>query len=128
LLTLLILVGVKIAANHLLLDTASWLLQAKILTALLMVAPAGFVMGWMMPIGMNVFASGKNSSWIPWLWAVNGFTSVMASMLAAFISMGYGINASFWVGVAAYLCCSLILFFERGKSKTSGAALLHQDS
>ena len=39
----------------------------------------------------------------PWLWGVNGATSVVASVLAVVIAMAFGISASFWSGVLCYL-------------------------
>ena len=34
----------------------------------------------------------------PWLWGVNGATSVCASVLAVVIAIGAGISAAFWIG------------------------------
>jgi nicotinamide mononucleotide (NMN) deamidase PncC len=39
----------------------------------------------------------------PWLWGVNGATSVCASVLAAAIALFAGISAAFWTGFACYL-------------------------
>ena len=38
----------------------------------------------------------------PWLWAVNGATGVLASVLAIVVALGFGISVSYWCGVGAY--------------------------
>jgi hypothetical protein len=38
----------------------------------------------------------------PWLWGINGATSVCASVLAVIVSLTGGIGAAFWTGFAAY--------------------------
>ena len=38
----------------------------------------------------------------PWLWGLNGATSVCASVLAIVIAIGAGISAAFWVGALCY--------------------------
>jgi len=48
------------------------------------------------------WASKRNGALSPWLWGINGATSVCGSVLAVMIAMYAGIFASFWVGVACY--------------------------
>jgi hypothetical protein len=64
--------------------------------------PAGFFMGMAFPIGMRL-ASESKPSIAPWLWGVNGATSVLASVLAAGIALSVGISAAFWAGWACYV-------------------------
>ena len=45
-------------------------------------------------------ATASRPQLAPWLWGVNGATSVLASVLAVVIAMIFGISASFWTGVA----------------------------
>ena len=59
-------------------------------------------MGMAFPIGMKV-ASAKSASLTPWLWGINGATSVMASVLAVVIAMAASISTSFWTGVGCYI-------------------------
>jgi hypothetical protein len=58
-------------------------------------------MGMAFPIGMK-FASVEWREMTPWFWAINGTTSVTASVLAIAISMNWSINAAFWTGFACY--------------------------
>ena len=45
----------------------------------------------------------------PWLWGINGATSVCASVLAIVIALSSSISAAYWTGVACYVV-SLIAF------------------
>jgi hypothetical protein len=62
----------------------------------------GIFMGAAFPLGMRL-ASTLRAELTPWLWAVNGATSVVASVLAVVVAMAWGISTSFWAGVASYL-------------------------
>jgi hypothetical protein len=64
-------------------------------------AAMGIHMGMAFPMGMRL-ALASRPELAPWLWGVNGATSVLASVLAVVIAMAVGISASFWTGVAAY--------------------------
>jgi hypothetical protein len=73
----------------------------RILVAIAMLLPVGFAMGMAFPLGMRL-ASSRSATITPWLWGINGATSVCASVLAVVIALGVGISASFWTGVACY--------------------------
>ena len=80
----------------------------RILIVILLLLPAGLFMGMLFPIGMKM-ASGDRESIKPWLWGINGATSVCASVLAVVISLSFGISAAFWCGVAFYVFACLAL-------------------
>jgi hypothetical protein len=61
----------------------------------------GLLMGMIFPMGMRLAAASR-AELAPWLWGVNGATSVLASVLAVVIAMAVGISASFWAGVGCY--------------------------
>ncbi len=73
----------------------------RIFVATAVLFPLGFFMGMAFPLGMKI-ASGKPASLTPWLWGINGATSVCASVLAVVIALGSGISVSFWTGTACY--------------------------
>ena len=62
----------------------------------------GLFLGTLFPLGMRL-ATASRPELAPWLWAVNGATSVLASVLAVVIAMIFGIAASYWTGVASYV-------------------------
>jgi hypothetical protein len=79
---------------------------ARIAVAVLILFPIGLLMGTAFPLGMRLAAAGAPAL-TPWLWGVNGATSVCASVLAVVIALNAGISASFWTGVACYVLAAL---------------------
>jgi spermidine synthase len=89
----------------------------RIAVSVLILFPMGFFMGMAFPIGMK-FAARHSESLTPWLWGVNGATSVFASVLAVVISLAVGISAAFWVGSACYLLAAgSLLLMGRSRSE-----------
>jgi hypothetical protein len=78
----------------------------RILVAVGILFPLGLFMGMAFPLGMKV-ASTKSPALTPWLWGINGATSVCASVLAVAIALGLGISASFWTGFSCYVAAFL---------------------
>jgi hypothetical protein len=70
--------------------------------------PIGFFMGMAFPLGMKA-AAVRSSALAPWLWGINGATSVCASVLAMVIAVSAGISISFWTGFFSY-CIALLAF------------------
>lgn len=73
----------------------------RVAAAVAMLAPLGFFMGMAFPLGMEL-AARRAAPLTPWLWGINGATSVCASVLALTIALTWGISASFWAGFACY--------------------------
>ena len=73
----------------------------RILVAVLLLFPVGLFMGMAFPLGMKVVSAREDAA-TPWLWGINGATSVCASVLAVAVAMSAGISVSFWSGVACY--------------------------
>ncbi|HEY8154070.1 MAG TPA: class I SAM-dependent methyltransferase [Myxococcota bacterium] len=75
----------------------------RILTSVALLAPIGLLMGMPFPIGIRFASRDANASaTTPWLWGINGATSVVASVLAVVIAMSAGISAAFWTGFLCY--------------------------
>jgi predicted membrane-bound spermidine synthase len=88
----------------------------RILIAISMLLPVGFCLGMAFPLGMRA-ALQRSPSIAPWLWGVNGATSVCASVLAVVIAIGAGISAAFWVGAFCYV----LAFFAASAGSRSQA-------
>jgi spermidine synthase len=73
---------------------------------LVVVVPAGVVMGFMFPTGMRLCAR-IDTRITPWLWAVNGAAGVLASGAAILISIETSLNHALWVGAIAYALLSV---------------------
>ncbi len=74
----------------------------RILVAVAILLPLGFFMGMAFPLGMRL-AAAVSERLTPWLWGVNGATSVCASVVAVAIALASGISSAYWVGVAFYV-------------------------
>jgi hypothetical protein len=74
---------------------------ARIAVAVIMLFPLGLLMGTAFPIGMKL-ASARSSAVTPWLWGLNGATSVCAAVLAVVVALSAGISAAFWLGSVCY--------------------------
>ncbi len=74
----------------------------RILIAVGILFPMGFFMGMAFPLGMRL-AADRAAALTPWLWGVNGSTSVCASVLAVAVALAAGISASFWTGFTCYV-------------------------
>ncbi len=79
-------------------------LAFRIFAAILFIAPLGLCLGAFMPIGLGAVAelSDYSRQYIAWGWAVNGFFSVMSSILATMLSMTFGFQAVLMVGMGIY--------------------------
>ncbi len=78
----------------------------RILTSMTVLFPMGLVMGGPFPMGLKL-ASGSAEEQTPWLWGLNGATSVWGSVLAAAISLSLGISCTFWLGLGCYAAATL---------------------
>jgi hypothetical protein len=80
----------------------------RIGVAIGLLLPIGFLMGMAFPLGMRT-ATSRAPALAPWLWGINGATSVCASVVAVAIALHWGIAASFWTGVACYVAATVAL-------------------
>jgi hypothetical protein len=76
-----------------------------------MVALPGFFMGWAFPLGLGFFGENQFEA-RSWFWAVNGGATVCGSVLAAVLSIEFGICITMLLGAACYLlailCAALV--------------------
>jgi predicted membrane-bound spermidine synthase len=77
-------------------------LGSRMAAAIPLVALPGFFMGWGFPLGMTIFTKDAPTGGA-WFWAINGATSVLSSVLAAIISIIWGIETTLVVGAVCYL-------------------------
>jgi hypothetical protein len=79
----------------------------RILLAVAILTPIGLAMGTAFPRGLQL-ATRRTSAGAPWLWAVNGAASELASLLAVVVSITVGVSATFWLGVAMYVVAAAL--------------------
>jgi hypothetical protein len=80
-------------------------LGTRILITVALLAPLGLCLGAFMPIGLGTVASlspEHKEEYVAWGWAVNGFFSVTATVLATILSMTFGFRVVLFMAVAIY--------------------------
>jgi hypothetical protein len=81
------------------LESAGVLARAAL--AVLVLAPAGFLMGFGFPTGMRL-VSAIDSRPTPWFWGINGAAGVLAARLAVLSSIEFGIDTTLRVAAVCY--------------------------
>ena len=82
------------------LDGADLLVRAGF--CVLVLAPAGFLMGFGFPTGMRL-VSAINTGPTPWFWGINGAAGVLAASIAVVTSIAFSIDTTLRIGAACYL-------------------------
>jgi hypothetical protein len=78
-------------------------LGVRVLVALLLLLPLGFMLGMFMPLGLaQTHRISPGSMHSAWAWAVNGFLSVIGSVLATILAMQFGFRTVQWIALAVY--------------------------
>ncbi len=80
-------------------------LAARVVITIVLLLPAGVVMGFPFPWGMARLGDKHRA----WFWAVNGAAGVLASVSSVGIAMMAGFSTVGWIGVGGYLVAWLLL-------------------
>jgi hypothetical protein len=96
-----------LALPHLLALGQTAELPARLALCVAMLVPPGLLMGTAFPSGVR--AAGAKPQILPWLWGINGAASVLASVLAAAVSLELGITANLWLGALCYVAAAWML-------------------
>lgn len=92
--------------------TLGWQAWLRTGIAVLALFPLGFLMGTPFPLGLQQIAR-EVEGWVPWAWAVNGCASVIASVLAAILSLTSGFNLVLGLGGLAYAIALMVYLHWR---------------
>ena len=88
-------------------------LSIRIACTVVMLAPLGLCLGAFMPMGLTTVARTTTAelrgAYVAWGWAVNGFFSVIGSLLVTMLSMTYGFRAMLMVAALLYVLASALL-------------------
>lgn len=88
--------------------TLGWDLRWRCLLAFSMLFPLGFVLGMPFPTGLRVLGA-RAQGLVPWMWGVNGLTSVIGSVGAMIAAKLWGFSATLLLGWGAYLLAALLV-------------------
>ncbi len=83
-------------------------LPARIALSVLLIAPLGLFMGMPMPLGIAALDKVRPQL-IPWMWGINGATSVVASVLATVVSLNIGLRGTLLVGMGIYAVAWMLM-------------------
>jgi hypothetical protein len=86
-------------------------LAVRILTAVAFIAPLGLALGAFMPLGLSTLAGATEHGreYVAWGWAVNGFASVLGSVLTTILSMTFGFGVVLVAGMLLYVAAAGLL-------------------
>ncbi len=76
----------------------------RVMVSLAVLAPLGLCLGMFMPLGLGLVGqlTDHADEYVAWSWAVNGFFSVIGSVLTTILSMTYGFRAVQYLGLVVY--------------------------
>jgi hypothetical protein len=98
-------------------------LLVRAVVALLAIVPAGVLMGFGFPTGLQL-VNTLDVHPTPWFWAINGAAGVLAASLAVVMSISLSINTTLWTGAGCYivLCMvgSALISLQRTFAKPTG--------
>ena len=106
----------------------SGVLWQRVLISLALVTPCGFIMGFCFPVGMRWAGELGQQANLPWMWALNGAASVLASFFAMLISTETSIRVCVLTGAACYAVGGILLTRKRHAVPTSPSLTTQQTS
>ena len=107
------------------LDGAGLLVRAGL--CVLVLAPAGFLMGFGFPTGMRL-VSAISTRPTPWFWGINGAAGVLAASVAVATSIAFSIDTTLRIGAACYLLVAapaVLLMSAGARSSHTALRSLH---
>ena len=81
---------------------------ARMLLAVILIAPIAFLMGIPFPRGLSRVKSVAPAL-APWAWAVNGFSSVLAPPIATLLAIAFGFGTVLIVAAGLYLAAGYLM-------------------
>lgn len=84
-----------------------WAAPARAVVAAVLLAPLGFLLGMPLPSLLSRVVAWDRTR-LPWLWGINGATSVLGTVLATLTSLHAGIGTTLAAGSAMYALAALL--------------------
>lgn len=94
-------------------------LGVRVAVAVAVLVPLGLCLGTFMPLGLGLVSrlSDHGEEYVAWSWAVNGFFSVIGSVLTTILSMAFGFGVVQFAALAIYVVA--VLAFARLRSASA---------
>jgi hypothetical protein len=87
-------------------------LTIRLLATIFILIPLGFLMGVPFPLGIRWLKERRLENHIPWMWGMNGVSSVLGSAMTILIAISLGFTGALCVSA----CCYFIIFLVFLKS------------
>ncbi len=98
-----VLIGLLAVSVAVLLPKAiQWPIELKVLMSVVLIFPAGFLMGMPFPIGMARLEKWQSAS-VRWAWSLNAAASVLGSVASLVLAIYLGLVQTLLIGGALYL-------------------------
>jgi len=92
-------------------------LAIRLLATVALLAPLGFLMGFPFPLGLRLLKEVRMENYIPWMWGINGISSVLGSAMTIIVAISFGFTEALLLGAACYFAA--FLTFQRSRYKRS---------
>jgi hypothetical protein len=97
-------------------------LSIRIIAAVIMIAPLSFILGMPFPIGV-MSLSGSSNYAVPWVWAINGFFTVVGGFLAIILSVISSFGTVLMIAAGIYALAMVVAKIHSRRIDREG--LLH---
>jgi len=90
------------AVPPLLVAVRAWELPARVALAVALIAPLATCMGMIFPTGVRLLTKHEREDAVAWMWGINGFCAVIASVVGMLVATMAGYTAVLVLAMAAY--------------------------
>ena len=105
---------------------AGEVLWQRVILCLGLIMPCGFLMGFCFPVGLRWMVHLRMRDSLPWMWALNGAASVLASFVAVLVSMESSITVCALTGAACYVLAVFVFPWPAARAQPSLSTMLSE--
>ncbi len=105
-------------------NIVGWPFWLCVLITIATLGPVGFLMGMPFPLALRLLdrVGPRWAELIPWVWGINGASSVLGSILAISVAINFGFRFTLFTGLAVYGLAFVTSRFLAGGAKALDAA------
>lgn len=90
-------------------------MPVRILVSILLIVPLGILMGMPFPLGITL-TNRVSQRLIPWVWGINGYATVIGSVLCVILALSFGFKAAIFMACGIYLAGLIAILCVRTKN------------
>lgn len=83
-------------------------LVIRVFASVLLLIPVGFLLGVPFPLGIKWLTARSLENHIPWMWGINGVSSVLGSAMTIVVAISFGFTEALLLSAGCYLIIFLI--------------------